>query len=451
MSILSLVRAHRASFSPPHRKAVWIAAVALTAVVASAHAQTALSLGDAQRIAVERSRQLAAQDSASLASREMAVAAGQLPDPVLKLGIDNLPVDGPDRFSLTRDFMTMRRIGVMQEITRGEKRELRRQALRARGRKSPRREERRRSPTSSATPRSPGSIAIISSAMARSSRRRRRKRSLEIEAAEARLPRRPRQPGRRLFARAQRASRSTTGSTELDRRTAQRAHDARALDRRRGRNGARGPTRRSTRCGSDVAYARARIVARHPEIAMLATQVEIAATEAQLAQRQQAGRLERRARVPASAAPAFSNMVSLGVSVPLQWDQKNRQDRELAAKARAGRAARRRSARTCCAPTSPKCAPCSTNGKTAASASRATSAIWCRWHETAREPRSPPTAAARRPHRGAGGAAQRDRRAHASAAARDGYGAALGAAQLSVARRCAWLASDEHATPKDKK
>ncbi|MCB1371017.1 MAG: TolC family protein, partial [Rhodobacteraceae bacterium] len=29
---------------------------------------------------------------------------------------------------------------------------------------------------------------------------------------------------------------------------------------------------------------------------------------------------------------AFSNMVSVGVSVPLQWDQKNRQDRELAAR-----------------------------------------------------------------------------------------------------------------------
>jgi outer membrane protein TolC len=30
--------------------------------------------------------------------------------------------------------------------------------------------------------------------------------------------------------------------------------------------------------------------------------------------------------------PAYSNMVSFGVSVPLQWDQKNRQDRELAAR-----------------------------------------------------------------------------------------------------------------------
>ncbi|UUZ54116.1 TolC family protein [Massilia sp. H-1] len=30
--------------------------------------------------------------------------------------------------------------------------------------------------------------------------------------------------------------------------------------------------------------------------------------------------------------PAFSNMVSVGVSVPLQWDRRNRQDRDVAAK-----------------------------------------------------------------------------------------------------------------------
>ena len=29
---------------------------------------------------------------------------------------------------------------------------------------------------------------------------------------------------------------------------------------------------------------------------------------------------------------AYSNMVSLNVSIPLQWDQKNRQDREVSAR-----------------------------------------------------------------------------------------------------------------------
>src|SRR6266436_8096430 len=106
------------------RKLWWCAALAL--VVLSAHAES-LSLQAAQRRAVDRSRQLVAQDSAVRSSREMAVAAGQLPDPVLKMGVDNLPINGEDRFSVTRDFMTMRRIGVMQELTRGEKRDLRAQ------------------------------------------------------------------------------------------------------------------------------------------------------------------------------------------------------------------------------------------------------------------------------------------------------------------------------------
>lgn len=100
-------------------------AACLLALAAPAWAQAPLSLQEAQRIAVARSQQLAAQDAAAASVREMSVAAGQLPDPVLKVGVQNLPVSGPDRFSLTRDFMTMRSIGVMQEITRSDKRRLR--------------------------------------------------------------------------------------------------------------------------------------------------------------------------------------------------------------------------------------------------------------------------------------------------------------------------------------
>src|SRR5258708_34747183 len=95
--------------------------LALAFTTTSALGQT-LSLEDAQHRAVERSRQVVAQNAAIRASQEMSVAAGQLPDPVLKLGVDNFPVNGPDQFSTTRDFMTMRPIGLMQEMTRGEKR-----------------------------------------------------------------------------------------------------------------------------------------------------------------------------------------------------------------------------------------------------------------------------------------------------------------------------------------
>ena len=84
-----------------------------------------LTLAQAQQHALARSRQLPAQDHAIAAARDMAIAAGQLPDPVLKAGIDNLPVSTSDRLSLTKDFMTMRRIGISQELTRADKRQSR--------------------------------------------------------------------------------------------------------------------------------------------------------------------------------------------------------------------------------------------------------------------------------------------------------------------------------------
>lgn len=86
-----------------------------------------LSLDEALRMAQGNAPALNAASDGARAARELAVAAGQMPDPVLRLGVDNLPVNGPDQGSLTRDFMTMRRIGVMQEYVSVDKRMLLRQ------------------------------------------------------------------------------------------------------------------------------------------------------------------------------------------------------------------------------------------------------------------------------------------------------------------------------------
>ena len=93
----------------------------------AADAQASLSLSEALRLAEARSPQLASAEYAASAARERGIASSQLPDPVLRLGLDNVPVTGPDAYSLTTDFMTMRRIGVVQEFTDSEKRDLRRQ------------------------------------------------------------------------------------------------------------------------------------------------------------------------------------------------------------------------------------------------------------------------------------------------------------------------------------
>jgi outer membrane protein TolC len=82
-----------------------------------------LSLDDAVQRALERAPQVIAQNAAVEAAQSLEQSAGRLPDPSLLVGIDNLPVNGPDAWSTTRDFMTMRRIGFMQEFPAGSRRD----------------------------------------------------------------------------------------------------------------------------------------------------------------------------------------------------------------------------------------------------------------------------------------------------------------------------------------
>lgn len=107
--------------------AVVAAIAALLITDGTAAAEAPLSLAEALRVAVANSPQLTSQRAMVEAAREMAGPAGELPDPKLKVGIENVPTDGVDRWSLTRDFMTMSKIGVMQEFPREEKRRLRSQ------------------------------------------------------------------------------------------------------------------------------------------------------------------------------------------------------------------------------------------------------------------------------------------------------------------------------------
>lgn len=87
-----------------------LAAAALSLCFASlAAAQTSsslLTLEAALETAQARSEALQAQDAATRAAREMAVSAGRLPDPVLRLSMNNLPIEGPMRFSLAGERMT---------------------------------------------------------------------------------------------------------------------------------------------------------------------------------------------------------------------------------------------------------------------------------------------------------------------------------------------------------
>ena len=84
-----------------------------------------LTLNEALTLATSASASAKAARASVTASEHAAVRADQLPDPTLKLGIDNLPVSGPDRFRPNADFMTMRRIGIEQQWVSRDKRQAR--------------------------------------------------------------------------------------------------------------------------------------------------------------------------------------------------------------------------------------------------------------------------------------------------------------------------------------
>ncbi|MGC4396554.1 MULTISPECIES: TolC family protein [Hydrogenophaga] len=90
-----------------------------------AQAPSGIDRSAAMAAALQRSGLLKALQAETRAAREMAVAAAQRPDPVLRLSLDNLPVNGADRWRTTRDFMTMRSIGIAQALPGRDKREAR--------------------------------------------------------------------------------------------------------------------------------------------------------------------------------------------------------------------------------------------------------------------------------------------------------------------------------------
>jgi outer membrane protein TolC len=95
--------------------------MSLLAVSPTAAAQP-LSLEEALRAGEAQSPRLAAQRHMLSSTEAQVGRAGELPDPKLKLGIENLPVTGPDAWHYGRDFMTMRQIGLAQEFPNSAKR-----------------------------------------------------------------------------------------------------------------------------------------------------------------------------------------------------------------------------------------------------------------------------------------------------------------------------------------
>jgi outer membrane protein TolC len=285
-----------------------------------------LSLAEALRVAVENSPQLASQRAMVDAAREMAGPAGELPDPKLKLGVENVPTNGADSWSLTRDFMTMSKIGVMQEFPREAKRKLRSQRAENDAQR--------------------GEVAVEAARLA-----------VQRETASAWL-------ARFFAADVERAIASQIGEAELAVTAAlagyrsgkvpqgeliaaqsmvielrNRATDAAAQSKRARIGLARYVGVDAERPLGDppdlarLPFDAARLddVDGQPEIRLARAQEAIAATEADLARASKEPDWSAELTYAVRGSP-YSNMVSLMVSIDLPWSQGTRQDRELAVK-----------------------------------------------------------------------------------------------------------------------
>ncbi len=294
---------------------------------AAASAMPALSVHEAAHAAAVRAASPTAAEAASQAARELAVASAQLPDPVLRLSLDNVPVDGPDAFSTTRDFMTQRSVSLMQTFTREDKRNARVDRFR---READAAQAERR--VRIAAVQREAAIAWFERRAAEQRlallRVQREEARLQIEAAEAALRAGHGSAADTIVARDALAQ---IDQAELAAR-AELANTRRMLARWTG-----GPDEQPLAAAPKlerhafVVHHVADRLQQHPDLVQLAAREAVAASEADIA------RAEREPDWTAELmyslrGSRYSNMMSVAISVPLPWDRPQRQDRELAAR-----------------------------------------------------------------------------------------------------------------------
>lgn len=107
----------------PHTRRI-ILPLLLVGLASLAQAEP-LTFTAALELAERQSPKLAATAAQIDAARSAAIPTGALPDPKVFAGIDNFPVSGPDAGRLQADFMTMQKIGVMQDVPNADKRRAR--------------------------------------------------------------------------------------------------------------------------------------------------------------------------------------------------------------------------------------------------------------------------------------------------------------------------------------
>lgn len=96
----------------------------LLLLASSAKAEEPLTLAESIQLATQSQPLLQSLDDAATSSRQAAIAEGQLPDPKVKFGVINLPVTTSDALRYNRDDQTMVNVGISQDVIPLRKREL---------------------------------------------------------------------------------------------------------------------------------------------------------------------------------------------------------------------------------------------------------------------------------------------------------------------------------------
>ncbi len=279
-----------------------------------------LTLDEALALAVQRSESSRAAGAAVGSAQEAAKAASQLPDPMLQVGIENLPITGADRFSTTREGMTMKRVGISQEWLSREKRDARQSAAEA---MVAREVVAARSVVASV--RLQTAIAYVGAVYAARTLEltvlNERHAQEEFEAARARLAS---ATGNSREVLALASARGVAADESAEVRQAQAAAEV-ALKRWIGVEGSELAELSDWAVPSEAVY-----VATHPTVLVMQREVDVARRTATLS-------IENRTpnwtwQVAYGQRSGYSDMVSVGVSIPLPVATAQRQDREIASR-----------------------------------------------------------------------------------------------------------------------
>lgn len=285
-----------------------------------------LSLRSAITAALERSQALAAPAANARAARELAVAAGQRPDPVLRLSLNNVPINGADRWSTTNDFMTMQSVGIMQTLPSQAKRHARSQKFEREADASLEQKQMLTTEIQRETAVAWFELRAV---------------ELKVSLLKAQID----EAGRQVLA-TQTAFRSGRGP-QTDGIAAREALSRLAqalLQMQADQASARGTLARWTGLASGIALNDPLPIASssldaQPFSSTLDQHIALRAMQARVEAARANAEVMRLEREPdwsvelmlSKRGPQYSDMMSVGLSVPLTWDRPQRQDRELAA------------------------------------------------------------------------------------------------------------------------